>query len=390
MKADTSVKWFHHEMAASPVLRGQVGSLIELLDATLVNGFDVRVVNSLVVADGVATATISAGHAYLQHAVIALSGATPAELNDEWRIKSVAGNTFSFDCDLPDGTATGTITVKMAPAGWAKVFAGANKAVYQSTDLAGTQLYLRVDDSFNTYSLACGYESMTSVDDGVNPFMISNKYGFRKHYKSAASARPWSFVADRRLFYYMPAYREGASGWGGGRAAVNIFGDIVSYWPGDAYHCCIALTRNVSAAITPGTDENTTGAIGTSGFSLFARNVEQAIGSVACTFTSYGTAAGGSGSEAATKRLPGDGRMRFASVMAISGASAFRDPVRGHLPGYYISLDQSPVDLQNYGIERIDGRLLMRVRVSIGGGSSDSSGYIDRRFVAFDIEGPWR
>ncbi len=61
-------------------------------------------------------------------------------------------------------------------------------------------------------------------------------------------------------------------------------------------------------------------------------------------------------------------------------------PLRGAVPGYYIAHEQSPDVLPNFGIERISWRLLMRVRV----GHVVNSSFIDRRYVAFDIEGPWR
>lgn len=388
MKADTSVKWFHSDMAAAPVLRGQAGALIEILDATLVNGFDVRVINSLVVADGVATATISAGHAYLQHAVIALSGATPAELNDEWRIKSVAGNTFSFDCDLPDGTATGTITVKMAPAGWAKVFAGANKAVYQSTDLAGTQLFLRVDDAGTTNVDVRGYEQMFDVDTGTGMFPASaTTSNWPKHNSSSGGSTPspWSLIGDRRLFHYAPAWHTSAQ-WAG-KAAIYRFGDAISYLDGDAYHCIIASMQAPAASNNPSAGLSTFyGLSGAAGGCWLARGAGQSGGVIDQGHRSAVEHAGGTGTGESGRLLPIDGKMHYSPVFITDGRGT-AVPLRGQVPGYYIAHEQSPVALPNFGIERISERLLMRVRV---GYALDTSSFVERRFVAFDIEGPWR
>lgn len=121
-KADTSVKWFHSEMPDAPVLSGQVGKLIELLDACLINGFSVRTPDSIVVSEGVATVSISAGNPYEKHAVVAISGASDAALNSEWRIDSSGGSSFTFLCPgVTNGTVTGA-SVKRAAAGWGTPF----------------------------------------------------------------------------------------------------------------------------------------------------------------------------------------------------------------------------------------------------------------------------
>ncbi|MCK2086731.1 hypothetical protein MXC99_00795 [Thauera aromatica] len=169
-KADTSVKWFHSGMADAPVLRGQAGALIELLDACLINGFSTRSPDSVVVAGGVATVSISAGNPYDKHAVIAISGASEAALNAEWRIDTSAATSFTFLCPgVADGTVTGA-ALKRAGAGWSKPFADTNVAVYQSLDPASTQLYLRVNDADARYTRVRGYEQMTDANTGTGLF----------------------------------------------------------------------------------------------------------------------------------------------------------------------------------------------------------------------------
>ncbi|EPD32955.1 hypothetical protein HMPREF9701_06413, partial [Delftia acidovorans CCUG 274B] len=51
---DTSVKHFLSSMTGAPVLSGTVGSMIALLDALLVTGFDTKTLTSLTVVGGVA------------------------------------------------------------------------------------------------------------------------------------------------------------------------------------------------------------------------------------------------------------------------------------------------------------------------------------------------
>ena len=159
-KADTSVKWFHSGMIDAPVLSGQAGKLIELLDACLINGFSTRTPDSIVVAGGVATVSIGAGNPYEQHAVVEISGANNAALNAEWRIDTASASSFTFLCPgVLDGTVAGSV-VKRAGAGWGKPFSGANIAAYQSVDPASTQLYLRVNDNDARFSRVRGYENM--------------------------------------------------------------------------------------------------------------------------------------------------------------------------------------------------------------------------------------
>ena len=140
-------------MSGAPVLSGTAGTLIAVLDACLVNGFGSVTLNSLVVQNNVATATVSGGHGFAMIVgvnnvspgvgpVVRIDGATPAALNGDWRLASVPNSTtFTFAAEgIPDQTATGTITAKRAPAGWAKAFGGANKAAYQPMPAASGEI----------------------------------------------------------------------------------------------------------------------------------------------------------------------------------------------------------------------------------------------------------
>ena len=145
--ASTSVKFFHSAMPGAPVLSGTAGSLISVLDL-LVTGMGLKLADSLVVVNGVATLTFSSGHSFEAHAVALVAGATPAALNGGRRILAATPNTATFAAPgVPDGAATGSITAKLAGAGWEKAFTGTNLAAYRSTDLSSTRMFLRVDDA---------------------------------------------------------------------------------------------------------------------------------------------------------------------------------------------------------------------------------------------------
>jgi hypothetical protein len=74
---DTSVKHAYSSMAGAPAINGTVGSLIGALDAFLVNGWGAKAVDSAVISNGVCRLNFASGKSAAEHAVIAVSGASP-------------------------------------------------------------------------------------------------------------------------------------------------------------------------------------------------------------------------------------------------------------------------------------------------------------------------
>jgi hypothetical protein len=130
----TKTKFFTSAASGAPVLTGQAGSLLGLLDACLVTGYGLLTATSVVVAGGVATATFATPHSALADMVILVAGATPSGLNGEQRVIAHSGNTLTFPTAVADGTATGVITVRVAPLGWTNPFTGTNKTAYKMVD----------------------------------------------------------------------------------------------------------------------------------------------------------------------------------------------------------------------------------------------------------------
>ncbi len=203
------VKYFHSNMPGAPVLSGTAGAMIAILDACVVNGFGLKSVDSLVIAGGVATMTISSGMTFEADAVVLIAGITggAAALNGDQRILSISGNTATFSAaGVSDQTATGTITAKMSPLGWAKPFSGTNVAAYKPTDPTALGMYLRVDDTGTTTARVVGYESMIDINTGSGPFptavQISGGGYWEKSGGAESTARNWIVVGDERAFYW--------------------------------------------------------------------------------------------------------------------------------------------------------------------------------------------
>jgi hypothetical protein len=248
---DTSVKFFSSLMANAPVYNGVAGAGIALLDACFKDGFDVKSVASLVVAGGVATVNWAGVHSAQRDAVILVSGVTGSltALNGEQKVTSKPNATScTFATAAADGTASGTISIKMAPLGWAKPFSGTNLAAYQSQNLASAKHLLRVDDTSTTLLRVVGYESMTDINSGLGAFPTAAQFSgggyWPKRQAASATAVPWILVGDDRFFYFIVCpYGPGGSSFTF-NSTTRGFGDPVVLKPsGDAY----ATVLNVSA-----------------------------------------------------------------------------------------------------------------------------------------------
>ena len=85
---DLTVKYFSSGMVGAPQIANNWGDLVTMLDACLVNGFALKAIDSLTFANGVATASITAGHAYLRDQVVLIAGADQPEYNGLFRVIS--------------------------------------------------------------------------------------------------------------------------------------------------------------------------------------------------------------------------------------------------------------------------------------------------------------
>ena len=392
---DTSVKFMTENMPGAPVLSGTAGALISVLDALLVTGFGLRTAVSVVVAGGVATVTLSsdAKNPDLLHSVILVDGvaAPMADLNGEQRVTAASNTTLQFATAVADGTATGTITVKSAPAGWEKLYTGTNKAVYRSTHVQSAKHCLRVDDTGTMSARVIGYETMTDVDSGVGPFptavQLSGGGYVHKSTSANTTAVGYAFAADPRIVYWCPMP---GTAWGSADsyAVANVrgFGDPIALAPGgDAW---VTLLSSGGSTFTEysslsGGESETVGAL------VMARPLSGIGGAVVGSAKPYvgsRTRRSGFDSEALGAALsPVDGSLRLSRMYVGEGTGNQITP-RAEVPGVWYLPYNNASSLLPRGtiVQGADGRKLLAI---VTGGATN---FTQRGAALIDITGPWR
>lgn len=298
-------RYYASTMNEAPALVGAPGSLVALLDACLVDGFDTKTINTLVISDGIALANISSGHYFAEGDVIRIAGATPSELNNDWRIASSTADTATFSVEgigIADGSASGTITCRRAPAGWEKLFSGTNRAAYRSLSCADHNgLILYVSDTGTTTARVRGYESMADIDTGEGPFPTDAQSSGGLWWAKAEAAdvtRQWRIVADDRRLVVVPFYVNGVPE----SAPSYIFGKTTLAGTEDIWSTMIsgpttsanALQTLPGGGAAQGTLPYTTGAI--SNAAWMARATSGAPGSAIAPVRCLGSAVTGSSS----------------------------------------------------------------------------------------------
>jgi len=158
MVASTDIKFYVHTNNNAPQLQNAYGSMINVLDACLVNGINIGTISSLTASGSTVTALFSSAHNLMQYQVIKIAGAAQAEFNGEHRILTIPNSsslTFELATAPSVTTATGAISASLPPLGWEKPFSSSNpngggKAAYRSTNLLlPSRPFLRVVDELD-------------------------------------------------------------------------------------------------------------------------------------------------------------------------------------------------------------------------------------------------
>ena len=216
-------------------LTGVAGALNSILKTYLVTGAGAGSVSTLTVSAGVATATYAAGHPFKVGGTALFAGSTPAALNGLKKVLTARTNAITFAAPgVPDGAATGSITSKLAAAGWSELYPGtANVLALKPSVPEATGCVVRLDDANAQNARVRAYESMSDASTGSGMFPLDAQVDgglfWPKSGSAGATARPWFLIADERGFYLAVAPQ------GGDRYTLLYCGDIASFKSGDAY-----------------------------------------------------------------------------------------------------------------------------------------------------------
>lgn len=386
-----TIKYFQSNQNGAPQISGQAGALIAVLNACLLNGFNLRTLTTITRDGTVATATADAGHGFRENDIVLLAGSNETAYNGEKRIRNVTTNSFQFDVTgEPASPASGTITAKIAPLDWESPFSGANKAVYRSNDVTGNRLFLRIDETPLTgdanygrgarTALAQMWEVLNDVDNGTG----KAETWWRKAHNESATTRPWVLVGDSKRFWLAVNWSESYPN----RYVPYFFGDFPSFKAGDAYGTVIAgyydLTYNwnepASNEVLDYVHAVGTG-VGNSGIWL-ARGYSQLGGRINAHWVSAPANSGGTGLGWTGLPYPNPADNGI-YVMPLMIQEQIGPSLRGRLPGLLCPLHAIPApEPWLYDGFVIDGtvRKLLVVNGSHGSGGGK---------FAFDLTGPW-
>lgn len=393
------VRYFDATMTGAPkTTMSAAGRFLAILDACAVTGFNLKAVTSLSVANGVATAITDGDHGFRDYTVIRIEGATPDELNGDWKVQVTAGNTFTFETTAPDGLATGTVSAKTAPLGWTKAFSGTNVGVYRPK--TGLRHFFRVDDSASGYVSMRGYEVMTSSGDaGTNPFptptQLTGGVGMTKLCGSYSYVPHWFLIGDdRSLFFVFSGDDDQGVQQYHTDYAIYGFGEAISYTPNDlGASFVIGSTQRSTTASTPvlnGSSYVSSLSTDTWGGCYFSRPYSQETGApTRFRLAGSGVANGWGSSSSAYGRVPlpnpADLSLLFHHPILMQEETS--KAVRAEFPGAYQPL-HAYMSARIGDVVEINGRKIMLTRAFDSNNMGSATGKSGT--MGWDITGPWR
>jgi hypothetical protein len=209
-------------MMGAPILNFANGSVINLLTACLVNGFNTQSVVSATASGGVVTFNFASAPGFSALDTVTIAGATNATVNGQKRVQSAASNQVLVSIPgVPDGAVGGTITLKFSPLGWTRPYTGTNLAAYRQGGAASHKRFLRIFDGSTTTATptqsrfyARGYENMTAISSGTGPFPTTAQVAGNGTEQVSVTdvgnfqtvGRPWFIVGTPRFFYFCLGY----------------------------------------------------------------------------------------------------------------------------------------------------------------------------------------
>lgn len=407
------VKWFHSLMRGIPLVSGQVGSLLALLEATLVNGFGQTDSNKATVSNKVVTIEIKNNETFEVYSIVEISGNDL--LNGEHRVIGSTNDYIEIELDIPDQTINSTFYIKYAPLGWSKITPNtpANTALFiPKSSYSGFNLY--VNDNYNNgaeVKICRGTTDSTDftnknvlIDHQPNAMSGSNMSTWYKSHTNSSATRASFLVGDGSGFYYQWGRTDQANNadWLRRGKVVGV-GDINRYDDTDDLSAFIFCPLRASNQMTSGNVNviayksfqeisTTVTTPRTTDDSTFLGNaMGEKIATVARNVPDGGFTDNWSG----YRSLPLDYVISGKGLELVRILALDDKTIRGEYPGIYwipYEITGSTKDLDIvHGSGNMEGRLILFKMCSVGNGNYDSetvSGATST--LAFDITGPWR
>ena len=175
------------------------GGMSGLLDACLVNGFNVQGVATLTRSGTTATATTSGTHGFAVGEWVDVAGADQAAYNGRVKVTAApAVNQFAYEVTgSPATPATGTITARYGPAGWSKPHSGTNGGVYVTgAGSLGHAMQVEDDNPYADANASCRTRIVT-----VPTGFPDSGDDLGEQCRITKSGAGWVLVADDRTCY---------------------------------------------------------------------------------------------------------------------------------------------------------------------------------------------
>jgi hypothetical protein len=420
------VKNFRSDDTGLNKITATLGSLVGILDACLVTGFNLRTLDALTYdsATDLFVGTVNSGHGYRLNQIVLVAGASPSQFNCELWITAITATTFTSKAHVSDArpasaAASGSMTVKAAPQGsWSKPYVSADgaKAVFRMEAPESSKCCLRIDNSIacsaslGMHCLVDGYEQVGGLDVGVNHFGAfterQNSWGIRA--RTSFRDSPWILLADGSAFWLnikvIPTtadiYDSHSDPSSSPYWRSYFFGDAIKRAPSDAYPCLLASAAQTYSTVVAYDAQNLS-----SNTSLF-QNTGSSSNGLALARDMYGSIG---------KKIPvgtllawgncqysGKGSLAYPSpsdnslIVSQNGIYLLESgsAIRGQMPGYWAT-PQSLSDaiapstmFENFPGAEARKFISMSAQYSAGTNSATSASYITIGFV--DITGPWR
>jgi hypothetical protein len=252
MKWGTKIKYFRSDDIGAPERNGIPGSMISLLDAVLVNGYNQQEVLSAEIVEGNVVISCTVNNPFKYGQVVKLEGANNNDLNREYRIIEVNNNICTLEGeDLNDGPITGDINASLAPLGWIKPFSNVSKGVYRSSNPISSGYYYRVDDTPAQWTFIDGFMTMDNMESGKGRYPVDSEVQMiGKSDQANVSPRFWMIIGDDRGFYMFtnPSNRiVDAHKSFSYTSRAHFIGDYVDSIGDNNYNSCLACYRPYGA-----------------------------------------------------------------------------------------------------------------------------------------------